>query len=106
MSDTAQHRAEMHTLAQERKRAGKPSWAYTLNLAAVFHNEAMTFGERRDRIVARIQASKWYKSKDVGDELRVLVADLDDALDAAQFDDVWDAICDEADADRVWIRTR
>lgn len=82
------------------------TWKRTLNLAAVFHNEELTFGQRRDRITARLRASAWYKSKEVGDELRVLVADLDDALDEAQFDRVWGAIYDEADADRVWIKTR
>jgi hypothetical protein len=93
-----------NTLRQEpAMRDTAERWKYTLNLATVFHNESMTFEERRDRIVARTRASAWYKSKDVGDELRVLVADLADALDQAQFDTVWDAIYDEADADRARI---
>lgn len=106
MPDTAEHRAEMHQLATERRTAGKPVWDRKIRLADVFHNEDMTFEQRRDAIVARLRGSNWLKGRDEGDTLVMLVEELADARDADEFDGPWDAIYDEADYDRVWIETR
>ena len=105
MPDTAEHRADMYRLGQERRAAGKPSWAHVLKLADVFHNDAMSFQEKRDAIVARIRATTWFKGYDEGDELHMYVEELSDTEDTSEFDYVWDEIYDIADADRVWIET-
>jgi hypothetical protein len=106
MPDTADHRAAMYRVGQERRAAGKPSWEHVLKLADVFHNDHLTFEQKRDTIVARIRASAWYKGYDPTGELPEAVEDLADAEDVPAFDDVWDALYDLADADRVWIETR
>ena len=106
MPDTADHRADMYALGQQRLKAGKPMWEHKISVADVFHNEAMTFPEIRDAVVERLRASAWFKSKDEFDDLPMLVEDLSDAETAGDFDSAWSAIYDEADADRAWIATR
>lgn len=105
MPDTVEHRVEMYRLAQERRAAGKPAWDRKVKLGAVFHNEELTFEERRDAIVKIIRDSPWFKDYDEGDELPQYVEELADAADADEFDSTWDAVYDIADADRVWIET-
>lgn len=105
MPDTADHRADMFALGQERLRAGLPMWERKISVADFFHNDAMTFAEKRDAIVYRLRASAWFKSKDEHDDLPMFVEELADAQNTSDFDSAWDAIYDEADADRVWIST-
>jgi hypothetical protein len=96
----------MFALGQERLRAGKPMWERKISVADVFHNDAMTFPEIRDAVVRKLRDSAWFKSKDEYDDLPQLVEELAEVEDTSDFDNVWDAIYDEADADRVWITTR
>lgn len=106
MPDTAEHRADMYALARERREAGKSSWDGTLRLADVFHNDALTFTQKRDAIVRRIRATTWFKSYDDSGDLPMFVEELSDSGDTDAFDSAWDCIYDIADADRVWIETR
>jgi hypothetical protein len=55
MPATPDHKVEMHQLARSRVAAGLPVWDQKLRLADVFHNDAMTFEQRRDAIVQRIR---------------------------------------------------
>ncbi len=105
MPDTAEHRADMYALAQERRKAGQPSWAHTLNLADVFHNDGLTFEQKRDAIVRRVRATTWFKDYDEQDNLPQMVEELADTDSQDWFNSVWDCIYDIADADRVWITT-
>jgi hypothetical protein len=105
MPDTAEHRADMHQLATERRAAGKPVWAHKINLADVFHNDDLTFEQKRDTIVRRIRATAWFKQYDDWADLPQFVEELADAADGDEFDGPWDCIYDIADADRVWIAT-
>jgi hypothetical protein len=50
---------EAHRAAAERRASGRPIWDRTINFAEVFHNEEMSFEERRDVIVRILNASKW-----------------------------------------------
>lgn len=106
MPHTAEHRADMFRLAQERKSLGLPSWDRKIRLAEVFRNEDMGFEQRRDAIVARLLASSWLRERGDYDDLSDLIVDLGEAADVGEFDRVWDAIYDLADEDRVWIETR
>ena len=106
MPDTAEHRADMYRLGQERRAAGKPSWEHTLRLADVFHNDDLTFEQKRDAIVRRIRATTWFKQYDEFDDLPAFVEELAGTEDNAEFNAVWSEIYDVADADRVWIETR
>ena len=105
MPDTVEHRADMYQLAQERRKAGKPSWAHRINLRYVFHNDDLTFEQKRDTTVRRIRATTWFKDCDEYDELPQLVEELSETEDVPGFDAVFDCIYDIADADRVWIAT-
>jgi len=106
MPDTAEHRADMYRLATERRAAGLPIWDGKLRLADVFHDDALTFEQKRDAIVRRIRATKWFKDYDEYDDLPMFVEELADAEDNTSFNGVWSEIYDIADADRVWIETR
>jgi hypothetical protein len=109
MPRTAEHIVACHQHARARVAAGQPVWEHTINLAGVFHNEDLTFEERRDRIVDVIRASTWYKNRvegtNVFDVLYELVDELADTTTGDEFNVVWDAVYDEADYDRVWIKT-
>jgi hypothetical protein len=105
MPDTVEHRVEMHQLAQERRAAGKPVWDRKISLAGIFHNPDLTFEQRRGAIVEVLRASTWLKEYDEGDDLPQFVDELAGTEDVDQFDAVFDAIYDVADADRVWIGT-
>lgn len=78
-------------------------WKMTISLRDVFHNEEMTFRQRRDAIVARLFKSPWLEDAD--DDLQSAVEELADSTCPADFDIVWAAIYDMADHDRVWIET-
>ena len=106
MPDTVEHRVKMHRLSRARHAAGLPVWDRRINFADVFHNDAMTFTERRDTIVRRLRASRWLEGRDELDELVRLVDELADTQDGDEFDGPWDGIYDHADYDRVWINTR
>ena len=95
----------MHRLSRERIAAGKPSWAHHISLEDVFHNDDLSFTEKRDAIVARIRASSWYKGYDETGDMSEIVEDLAAATDTDEFDAAWDELYDIADADRVWIAT-
>jgi hypothetical protein len=105
MPNTVEHKVEMHRLARERIAADKPVWAHKVNLRDVFHDDNLTFEQRRDAIVRRIRATTWFKQYDEFDDLPMFVEELADAETKAAFNDVLDEIYDIADADRVWIAT-
>ncbi len=79
-----------------------PHWAKTIRLGDVFHNDNLTFEQRRDRIVRKIRRSGW---PDDNPHVARLVDELAEADGVNYFDGVWTAIYDEANADRVWIDT-
>lgn len=106
MPRTIESLVASHTAATERRASGHPVWDRTVNLSGVFHNEEMTFAERRDAIVRRLRASGWLDDRDEFDELVEAVEGLEQAEDAEEFDSWWDEVYDHADADRVWIQTR
>lgn len=105
MPDTAEHRAEMHRIASERRAQGKPIWDRKIRLGDVFHNDALTFEQKRDTIVTRIRNSGWLKGRDEFDELVLAVEELAESDNVNWFDSVWSLIYDIADYDRVWIDT-
>ena len=105
MPDTAEHRADMYRLASQRRAAGKPIWDRKIRLGDVFHNDDLTFEQKRDLIVSRIRTSGWLKGCDEYDDLVMFVEELSETTTAAEFDGPWDEIYDIADAERVWIDT-
>jgi hypothetical protein len=106
MPNTAEHRVEMARLARDRRAADRPVWDREIDLRGVFHNDSITSEARYNTIAGRLEASTWLRRKPAEDDLHGLVRDLRTAPDAAGFNEVWDAIYDEADYDRVFIRTR
>lgn len=101
MKDTADHRVEMHKLASDRRKRGLPVWAETIDLSAFWHDESISFMEKRDRIVAAIKVSRWFVAAD--DDLQMCVENIADAASEDEFDDYWGELYDLADYARVWI---
>ena len=91
-----------HAAATALRAAGQPIWRHKIDLRHVFREERLTFEQRRDAIVRRLRTSAWA----VGNpEVLELADELADTADGDQFDQVWDAVYDQADEDRVWIAT-
>lgn len=101
MPRTVDHIVETHRIARQRRTAGLPIWKYTLNVADVWSNEGMTFQQRRDAIVRRLRKSPWHRSSET---VRDLTYELADSETPDEFNVPWDALYDEADYDRVWIK--
>ena len=80
-------------------------WKFKLMLGDLFHNDDLSFTERRDQITFRIRHTPWYRKADREDdgELLSIVDDLAAAPDEDDFDEAWDALYDWADDARVWI---
>jgi hypothetical protein len=109
MPRTVDHIVEMYQLAQNRKANGQPVWHRKINLSGVFHNNDLTFEQRRDAIVQILRATAWMKERaerDACGGLGDIVDNLACAEDTEEFDGWWDELYDEADRDRVWITTR
>lgn len=102
MPRTVDHIVETHRIARARRAAGQPIWAHRLDVSDVFHNEALTFEQRRGHIVAWRRASAWRRDSEVVQELTY---ELARTQNGDEFDGPWDGLYDEADYDRVWIRT-
>lgn len=104
---TAEGIVHAHQLATERRRQGKPIWAGRLNVGDLFHNDDLTFIEKRDAIVARIKATRWYKDADPHqwEGLHDVVENLATEESPDDFDYWWDQLYDIADVDRIWIET-
>lgn len=62
-----------------------------------------TFEERRDATVAALRASGWIDENGTLD-FALLVDELAETDTEHYFNLVWNAIYDEADYDRVWIK--
>ncbi len=105
MPRTVDHIVETHRLAAERRAAGQPVWDRRINVADIWRNEALTFEQRRDAIVARLRTSAWLAGRNASDPLVEAVDGLAAADDVDEFDGWWDEVYDHADYDRVWIAT-
>lgn len=108
MPRTADHLVHTHKIARQRVAEGKPVWGRRIDLSHVFHNDRLTFEERRDAIAKRLKASPWYVNADVAefDGVHDVVNEIGNAEDQEEFDGWWDELYDLADTDRVWIKTR
>lgn len=116
MSGKGEWRAEMHQLAQDRLNRGLPSWAATLRLKDFYHNDLLTFEEKREKIVFRIKQLALYKAaertiedpslKGWRDAKRFLglIKELAGS-DAEDFDELFGQFYDWADVNRIWVET-
>lgn len=104
MSRSIEHIVDMHRLAADRRKAGRPIWDHKIDVSLWWRSEA-PFTERRDGIVRAVKRSRWYRQADELSDLYSYVDELADAEDTQHFDQVWDCIYDLADIDRVWIDT-
>lgn len=84
-----------------------PHWEFNLDVSDVFHNEALSFEQIRDDVVARIRASRWYaRYGGEGTDLGDVVDELAETDSVDHFDWTWNEIYNHADKDRCWITTR
>jgi hypothetical protein len=79
-----------------------PTWEQKIDLRDVWKNPEMAFPEQRDAVVKRIRRSGWPERNQTVAEL---LDEIEDTTTGDEFDGPWNAIYDEADADRVWIAT-
>lgn len=113
---TVQHKVDMFNLANERRKAGLPSWAYTVRgfKAALESFDEDNFIEVRDKVVALIKTSRWYKEADEYGELWQVIDELTDVghpdIDwdsdydyERHFNDCLGQVYDLADWDRAWL---
>lgn len=114
---SVEHKVDMFRLAQERRRQGKPQWAFTVNgvkdALAAFDDHG-DFIRSRDEVVAAIKASSWFRQSDDFSDLRDTVDEMADAGDPEidweagydaqrHFNYCLDRIYDLADWDRAWL---
>ena len=104
MPDSAQHRADMHTLATNRRAVGKPVWESRVNIGGILHNEDLTFEAKRDRFVAAIKGSKWF-SENASEDLAETIEEMEDTDTVEYFDQVLSVVYDLADYDRIWLNS-
>jgi hypothetical protein len=110
---SVEHKVAMFQVAQQRRRQGRPQWDYTVDgFKDILHDEADIM-EKRDRLVALLRRSRWFKKTedanlaDVLDELAdVGHPDIDwgEGYDPERhFNDCLTTIYDLADWDRAWL---
>lgn len=79
-------------------------WEYRIDLGDIFRNDKMPFRSKRNEIVKRLRASRWFREREhqgIGD----VVDELSRVTTVAEFDEVWNEVYDVADYDRAWIDT-
>ena len=72
------------------------TWKRRVAVHPEFHDPGLEFAARRDAIVAKLRASGW---PDLNSDVGELVDELATTTTPEEFDEVWSAIYDEADAD-------
>lgn len=75
-------------------------WKDKVRIGDIWRNPDMTQQERKTALVKRFRESRWFKANP---DLAAIVEELEDTETVEEFDVVWAALYDEADADRVWI---
>lgn len=106
MPRTIESIAANHQAVIARREAGQPAWDETIKIGHIWNDDTLTFTETRDRIVAALRNSRWYKNADpddFDDVNEVIDFHLAEAPDATEFDCWWDDLYDLADRDRIWI---
>lgn len=80
------------------------NWDFKLELKDVFHNEDLSFEEKRDEIVDRINSAPFMDEDD--GELVDIVEELAGTETIPEFDRAWSWFYDWADFARVWVETQ
>lgn len=103
---SVEHKVAIHQLVTERKKAGKPVWEYTLDLSFIELDPDKNWEAYRDQVAIAIKNSSWFAAKGEQDsELWTLWDEFKDAEDREHGNHVFNALYDEADYDRCWIKT-
>jgi hypothetical protein len=106
MPRTVESIVQCHEAAQELRRAGHSIWTYEVDVSGPWRDEMLTFEERRNAIIAILRKHPWINQDNWhGWDLQDLVEELTTADTEDDFNEIWDALYDEADYDRVWINT-
>lgn len=78
-------------------------WFHKLDLTDVFHNDDLTFEQKRNEIAHRIRTSRFFAADEL--YLTEIYQRIEDAEDTDEFDDVWEEFYDYADRERIWVAT-
>jgi hypothetical protein len=76
-------------------------WQEKVYVGSIFHDE-LSLEERRDRIVEQLRKSRFCADSE---DVQLLVDELSEVDTVRYFDQVWDALYDQADAAGVWLDT-
>lgn len=82
-----------------------PVWNKTINLGDVWTDPVLDFNEKVEKITERIKESGWRAITPHSHTFDELIARLDHATTVPEFDQIFSAVYDLADLDRVWIET-
>jgi hypothetical protein len=81
-------------------------WRHHIWLGDVFHDDSLSFEERRDAIVARLREDTWIADHDSPPfKARQAIGKMSDAEESDAFDAAWDLMYDWADQNKCWIDT-
>jgi hypothetical protein len=84
-------------------RSARPVWHYKIRVRETWRDENLTFAERRDTIVARLRASRWFRESSNGFDLSLIADELEAAGNARTFELIWEDLYGHADHDRAWL---
>lgn len=87
-------------MGSRRQRAGRPVWEATLDLRGLSN---LPFEEARALIVKRLTSFTWWIERN--ENVEDLIWEFDQTETFEQLVNVMDWLYDEADNDRVWIKS-
>jgi ASC-1-like (ASCH) protein len=77
-------------------------WSYTFRIDDLFHNDEISFEERRKAIVARMRKQPWFEAFETEEGI---ADDLETETDVDEWDYLWNQFYDWCDENRVWVAT-
>jgi hypothetical protein len=99
VEDIVRHAME----ARRRMKAGLPVWDHEVNFMSAMRIDPDDFEARRDEIVRILNNCGWWLKKN--DNLLDLIWELEHCETPNELDKLIHYMYDEADEDRVWIKT-
>lgn len=115
MTRTLESIVDNHRAATERRKAGRPTWDYRLNIRHLIvrlqDDPEASIQEVSKQIASLIRTSAWAKADEKAIETRggiisevmTCAEEFEEVTDEDDFDAILDRLYDLADADRAWV---
>jgi hypothetical protein len=79
-------------------------WDHIFDVVDIFHNESLSFEEKRIALFERMKAQPWF---DEFEATEGIAYDLRDEQDVDEWDGLWEQFYDWCDdGKKVWVQTR